>query len=201
MGIEVGEVTVDEEGNATGSGLAYEIFVDILAEIDELSVRTVAERVAPFCEGLALAISRYLYGEVPYLAQMGPPQFAGLTSHRVEMARGSVLLGSGSHTVLDRDGAGYLSRIFMTIAGTDDALIRESRLQIYVDGEETPSVDVQFQHLCCFRGPNSSTYPGDIVTSGAVVSLQSGCAVRDSYQGSRRQRRLDDWHAGRSHRL
>jgi hypothetical protein len=52
----VGEVVVDEEGNATGDGLSFRIFEEILAEIDEDAIKAVAARVGPFCEGLARAL-------------------------------------------------------------------------------------------------------------------------------------------------
>jgi hypothetical protein len=57
--MDVGEVIVDEEGNATGSGLAFKIFTEILAEIGEDPKKAVAARVGPFCEGLATAIAAY----------------------------------------------------------------------------------------------------------------------------------------------
>jgi hypothetical protein len=182
MAIEVGDVVVDEEGNATGSGLSFELFTDILAEIGEDAAKAVAAKVGPFCEGTALAISRYVSsGDLPYLAQMGPPQFASLTQHCVAEVRGTTLPASGSYTCLDIDGAGYLSRIFMTIAGTADSLIRGSRLQVYVDGEVTPSIDVQFQDLCCFRGAGSASYPADVVTTKFSALRANSTTLGPSY--------------------
>lgn len=52
----VGSITVDEEGNATGDGLSFRIFTEILAGKDADVVKVVAARAAPFCEGLARAL-------------------------------------------------------------------------------------------------------------------------------------------------
>jgi hypothetical protein len=181
MAVEIGEVIVDEEGNATGSGLSFEIFTDILSTIDADAKKAVAARVGPFCVGLATALAPYYNDQLLPLPQMGPPQFASLTEHRVAEVRGTTLPASGSYTCLDIDGAGYLSRIFMTIAGTVDSLIRGSRLQVYIDEEVTPSIDVTFADLCCFRGPDTSTYPADVITTKFSALRANSTTLGPSY--------------------
>jgi hypothetical protein len=52
----VGEVIVNAEGEATGSGLSYRIFTEILSTIDDVSKKAVAAKIGPFCEGLARSL-------------------------------------------------------------------------------------------------------------------------------------------------
>jgi hypothetical protein len=56
MALSAGTVTVDEDGAATGTGLAFAIFEGALADVDEDARSKVAASMKPFCEGLAAAI-------------------------------------------------------------------------------------------------------------------------------------------------
>lgn len=56
MALTIGEVTVDEDGDATGSGLAFAIFEGVLQAAGEDEKKAVAASMKPFCEGLAEAI-------------------------------------------------------------------------------------------------------------------------------------------------
>lgn len=62
MTAEVGEVVVDASGNATGHGLAFRLFEEILAPINADDARAVAKNVGPFCVGLANAL-KDVYGD------------------------------------------------------------------------------------------------------------------------------------------
>lgn len=56
MALNAGEVEVDDEGEASGTGLAMAIFNGTLSAIDEDKRKQVAAAMAPFCNGLAAAI-------------------------------------------------------------------------------------------------------------------------------------------------
>jgi hypothetical protein len=59
MTIEIGEVVVDENGDATGSGLSFKIFEEIMGPVGTEASRAVATSVGPFCVGLATALIEY----------------------------------------------------------------------------------------------------------------------------------------------
>jgi len=97
---------------------------------------------------------------------MGAIQPAGYGTRKVLKAEGPTLpTGAGGYTLLDIDGAGFLSQISMTFNGTDADTRSKSRLQIFVDGESVPSVDVRFLDLCCARGSGGNFNSASIVTT------------------------------------
>lgn len=56
MALDAGSLTVDDDGNVTGSGLSLAIFNGACSALDDDIKATIAEGMAPFCEGLATAI-------------------------------------------------------------------------------------------------------------------------------------------------
>lgn len=56
MALNAGEVEVDEDGEATGSGLALAIFNGALSAVATDQRKQVAAGMAPFCNGVAAAI-------------------------------------------------------------------------------------------------------------------------------------------------
>ncbi len=60
MALSAGTVSVDEEGNVSGSGLALAIFNGGLGALDEDKREAVAEAMAPFCQGVAEAIVTHI---------------------------------------------------------------------------------------------------------------------------------------------
>jgi len=65
MKIEVGEVILDENGDATGSGLSYSIFNETTTSLDTTSRQAVAPSVGPYCEGLARGILNDIFEPGP----------------------------------------------------------------------------------------------------------------------------------------
>lgn len=70
----------------------------------------------------------------------------------IQKAEGPTVAASGTYTMLDIAGAGYMTQFFMSINGSDANGRRNTRLKIYIDGEGTPSVDVMMVDLMCSRG-------------------------------------------------
>ncbi len=99
------------------------------------------------------------------LPQLGAAQYPGLWELNSIIARGSVngaiIVGLSTFTIVDIDGAGYMSRVFMTFnahgTGADTLNVR---MRVYTDGESTPSIDVSMMDMCCGR-PGSFTLFSD----------------------------------------
>lgn len=56
MALEAGSITVDSDGSATGTGLAYAMFSGALGSVTAANRARIAADIAPFFEGLAEAI-------------------------------------------------------------------------------------------------------------------------------------------------
>jgi hypothetical protein len=70
------------------------------------------------------------------------------------------------------DGAGYLSKIFCTLATITSYSGVSMKVQIYVDGEVTPSIDAAIEDMGCFRlGTCSADRAGGGVATGNGVSF------------------------------
>jgi len=80
------------------------------------------------------------------------PQYPGVFTSHISTLRGPELPAGGGYTVLDIDGAGYLSKIFCTLAmlGYSGAT-PTMKFQVFVDGELTPSIDGYVEDIGCFR--------------------------------------------------
>ncbi len=70
----------------------------------------------------------------------------------VQKAEGPSVAAGATYTILDIDGEGYMNQFFMSVRCTDAAGRQNSRLQIYVDGELTPSINVMMVDLAAARG-------------------------------------------------
>ena len=90
------------------------------------------------------------------LASLESPQSAMLFTSHISTLRGPSLPAGGTYTVLDMNGAGYLSKIFCTLAAYTGGA-PSIKFQVYVDGEVTPSIDVFVEDMCCFRSGTCSS--------------------------------------------
>lgn len=85
---------------------------------------------------------------------------------------GPTVLASGTHTALDIDGHGYITQVFMSVAGSDAAGRQNTRLKVYVDGETSPSINVMLVDMACARGVEATNVAPH--TDGALhVQFQS----------------------------
>jgi hypothetical protein len=60
MALNAGSISVDGFGNATGTGLAIDMFNDALASLTSDTRKQIAAQIAPFFNGLATAIVSHI---------------------------------------------------------------------------------------------------------------------------------------------
>ena len=105
---------------------------------------------------------------VAHVPKLDSPQYPGLFTSHISTLRGPTLPHGGGYTVIDMDGAGYLSKIFCTLANYTGAA-PSLKFQVFVDGELTPSIDVFVEDMCCFRsGVCSSDRAGGGIGSNGL---------------------------------
>ena len=105
---------------------------------------------------------------------LGAVQYPGLGTRQVAKAEGPTLPANGSYTLVDIDGAGFMSQISMTFASAGAAALEDSRMQIFVDGESVASVDVPFKDLCCCRGAAGAFNNANIFSEMFSATIHSG---------------------------
>lgn len=105
---------------------------------------------------------------VAHIPNLDSPQYVGMFTSHISTLRGPTLPHGGGYTVVDIDGAGYVSKIFCTLANYTGAA-PSLKFQVFVDGELTPSIDVFVEDMCCFRsGVCSSDRAGGGVGSNGL---------------------------------
>ena len=120
--------------------------------------------------GASDTVNRGYADLVAHIPNLDAPQYVGMFTSHISTLRGPAVPHGAAYTVIDMDGAGYLSKIFCTFAiptylGTTPTL----KFQVFVDGEVSPSIDVFVEDLGCYRaGPCSSD------RAGGGVSLSNG---------------------------
>lgn len=118
--------------------------------------------------GAADAVPRSYADLVAHVPQLDSPQYVGMFTSHISTLRGPTLPHGGGYTVLDMNGAGYLSKIFCTLANYTGAA-PSLKFQVFVDGEVTPSIDVFVEDMCCFRsGVCSSDRAGGGIGSNGL---------------------------------
>ena len=95
---------------------------------------------------------------------MGAVQDPSLGTWNLAEARGPTLPAGGTYTLIDVAGSGYLAKLFMTINTSDEQCRYFTRVQIYIDGEASPSVDVSLAELCCALGAAGGFYDSNQYT-------------------------------------
>ena len=93
---------------------------------------------------------------VAHIPNLDSPQYVGMFTSHISTLRGPSLGAGAAYTVLDMDGAGYLSKIFCTLAGYTGGA-PSIKFQVFVDGEVSPSIDVFVEDMCCFRSGTCSS--------------------------------------------
>jgi hypothetical protein len=79
--------------------------------------------------------------------------FLSLTKNKARMAPKEkvTVLANTPYTILSVSGSGTVKSIWQTMSNNTGAINKEARLQVFVDGEVTPSVDVAFGELFLSR--------------------------------------------------
>ena len=123
--------------------------------------------------GLDDAVPKAYADLVAHVPGLDSPQYPGMFTSHISTLRGPGLPAGGGYTVLDIDGAGYLSKIFCTLAlpGYGGAT-PTMKFQVFIDGELTPSIDGYVEDMGCFRAASCySDRAGGGIASGNGLSF------------------------------
>jgi hypothetical protein len=195
MTTEIGEVVVYENGDATGHGLSYRFFTEILAPIDIDNARAVAANVGPFCVGLATALSD-LYDEIDAATVRALAEFHACT---LELVPGGTPIFSGATN--SSQGIAWVrvdgvANLFLGIRTAGSPYMSDERIRIvrFVYAEDGSTIthteysaELQIGHgqalSAIADGANITLYCSVYTGDSGGVSVQKGF-TRITWNGS-----------------